>query len=415
MEVACDAGGIMSVAVSHSVEGQVSPGFEAVREAFADNFARRRELGGACCAYFRGEKVVDLWGGIRNKQTGEPWEKDTMVIVYSATKGLAAMTLAIAHSRGWLDYDERVCTYWPEFAQQGKERITVRQLLAHQAGLYALDEPVDRSIVADLDRLAVVLARQKPAWEPGTRQAYHAITLGFYESELLRRIDPRHRSLGQFFQDEIATPLGLDVYIKLPEEIPNSRLATITQPRLIDRLLGFPLRFTLEVMNRRSRIVRALRGSELPHDEQRIYARNLEIPSGGAVGTARAIAGAYSVFATGGRELGLRKETLNQLMAPAIRPTHGFYDECLKSDGIPFSLGFMKSTPALSFSSASSFGSPGAGGSLGFADPAFGVGYAYVTSQMGTALTGDPRDVALRDALYSAISTSSASEHRHAA
>ena len=164
----------------------------------------------------RGEKVVDLWGGIRNKQTGEPWERDTMVLVYSATKGLAAMTLAIAHSRGWLDYEERVARYWPEFAQHGKERITVRQLLAHQAGLFAFDEPVDRSVVADLDRLAVVLARQKPAWEPGTRQAYHAITLGFYEGELLRRVDPRHRSLGQFFQDEIATPLGEDVYIRLP-------------------------------------------------------------------------------------------------------------------------------------------------------------------------------------------------------
>ena len=144
----------MSVSESHPVEGHVSRGFEAVREAFADNFARRRELGGACCAYHRGEKVVDLWGGVRNKQTGEPWEQDTMVIVYSATKGLAAMTLAIAHSRGWLDYEERVCTYWPEFAQQGKERITVRQLLAHQAGLYVLDEPVDRGLVADLDRLA---------------------------------------------------------------------------------------------------------------------------------------------------------------------------------------------------------------------------------------------------------------------
>ena len=143
------------------IQGHVSPGFEAVREAFAENFVRRRELGGACCAFHHGEKVVDLWGGIRNKQTGEPWEQDTMVIVYSATKGLAAMTLAIAHSRGWLDYEERVCAYWPEFAQQGKERITVRQLLAHQAGLFAFDEPLDRSIVADLDRLAVVLARQK--------------------------------------------------------------------------------------------------------------------------------------------------------------------------------------------------------------------------------------------------------------
>src|SRR5690349_19861906 len=127
------------------VQGSVSEGFEAVRDAFGENFACRRELGGACCAYRHGKKVVDLWGGVRNGRTGEPWERDTMVIVYSATKGLAAMTLALAHSRGWLDYDELVCTYWPEFAQHGKERITVRQLLAHQAGLYALDAALDRS------------------------------------------------------------------------------------------------------------------------------------------------------------------------------------------------------------------------------------------------------------------------------
>ena len=186
----------------------MSSGYEAVREAFAENFAKRRELGAACCVYHRGEKVVDLWGGVRNEATGDPWEEDTMVIVHSTTKGLAAMTLALAHSRGWLDYDAPVCKYWPEFAQNGKENITVRQLLAHQAGLFAFDEKVDRNVVADLDRLAIVMARQKPEWEPGTRQAYHAITLGFYESELLRRIDPKHRSLGQFFQDEIASPLA---------------------------------------------------------------------------------------------------------------------------------------------------------------------------------------------------------------
>jgi CubicO group peptidase (beta-lactamase class C family) len=151
------------------IQGRVSRGFEAVREAFAENFARRHELGGACCAFDPGEKVVDLWGGIRNKETGEPWEQDTMVLVYSATKGLAAMSLAIAHSRGWLDYEERVCAYWPEFAQNGKERITVRQLLAHQAGLFAFDEPVDRNMIADLDRLAVVLASQKPTCLLGPR------------------------------------------------------------------------------------------------------------------------------------------------------------------------------------------------------------------------------------------------------
>src|SRR5687768_18262398 len=228
--------------------------------------------------------------------TGAPWQRDTMVVVHSATKGLAAMTLALAHSRGWLDYEERVATYWPEFAQQGKEKVTVRQLLAHQAGLFAFDEPVDRSVVADLDRLAVVLARQKPAWEPGTRQAYHAITLGFYESELLRRVDPQHRSLGQFFEDEIASPLDLDLYIKLPNNIPNAQLAVMTRPTLVEMLHGFPPRLALDAMNRRSKISQALRGSELPHDEPHIYARNLEVPSGGAIGTARAIARAYSVF-----------------------------------------------------------------------------------------------------------------------
>src|SRR6185295_8249993 len=149
--------------------------FEAVHAAFTENFTLRSELGGACCAYVAGEKVIDVWGGVRNKATGEPWEADTMVIVHSATKGLAAMAMALAHSRGWLDYDERVCTYWPEFAQRGKHAVTVRQLLAHQAGLFAFDEPVDKSTIADLDQLARVMARQTPTWAPGERQAYHAL------------------------------------------------------------------------------------------------------------------------------------------------------------------------------------------------------------------------------------------------
>jgi CubicO group peptidase (beta-lactamase class C family) len=231
------------------------------------------------------------------------------------------------------------------------------------------------------------------------------LSLGFFEGELLRRVDPCHRSLGQFFQEEIASPLGLDVYIRLPEEIPNSRLATIAPPGRIAMLLNFPLRLTLDVMNRRSNIYRALvvnPGTAVYLDSQRVYARNLEVPSGGGVGTARGIAHAYSVFATGGRELGLRAETLDLLSAPAIPPTCGFYDECLRGN-VQFSLGFMKPSGLWPFGSSSSFGSPGAGGSLGFADPKAGVGYAYVTSQSGTRLTGDPRDVALRDALYSAI------------
>jgi CubicO group peptidase (beta-lactamase class C family) len=392
----------MSASHNVRIEGQVSHGFEVVREAFVENFSRRGELGAACCAFHNGEKVVDLWGGIRNKSTGEPWEEDTMVLVYSATKGLAAMTLAVAHSRGWLDYDERVSTYWPEFAQRGKETITVRQLLAHQAGLFALDIPVERSLVADLDRLAVVLARQAPAWVPGTRQAYHAITLGFYEGELLRRVDPQHRSLGQFFQDEIASPLGLDFYIRLPEELPNSRFATLVRAPLYELIFNFPIRLTLASLNRQSNICRALIGSMLPHDEQRVYARNLEIPAGGGVGTARSIARAYSVFATGGHELKLSPKTLQALTAPAIPALCGFYDECMKAE-MHYSLGFFKPSATLPFGSLGSFGAPGAGGSMGFADPQARIGYAYVPNRMGTTLTGDPRDVALRNAIYAIV------------
>jgi CubicO group peptidase (beta-lactamase class C family) len=394
-------------AIAPGVQGQVRRDFEGMRETFVENFTRRRELGGACSVYRHGAKVVDLWGGIRNKQTEEPWERDTMVVVHSATKGLAAMTLAIAHSRGWLDYEERVSTYWPEFAQEGKASITVRQLLAHQAGLFAIAEPVDRSVIADLDRLAIVLARQKPAWEPGTRQAYHALSLGFYEGELLRRIDPRHRSLGQFFQDEIASPLGEEVYILLPESIPNSRLATLSPPTPVQMFTGFPFRLALEAMKHSSNIYRALQinpGTAVYSDRQRIAARNLEVPSGGAVGTARAIAHTYAVFANGGHELGLRQETLDLLAAPAIPPSRGFYDECLKADGPQFSLGFMKPSEVWPFGDPRSFGSPGSGGSLGYADPTAGIGYAYVTSQMGTRLNGDPRDVALRNALYAGLS-----------
>ncbi|HEX6164954.1 MAG TPA: serine hydrolase domain-containing protein [Vicinamibacterales bacterium] len=387
------------------VSGFVIRGFEGVRNAFVENFVRRRELGGACAVYHHGTASVDLWGGVRNKQTGEPWDHDTMVVVHSATKGLAAMTLAIAHSRGWLDYEERVSTYWPEFAQHGKERITVRQLLAHQAGLFAIDEPVDRSTVADLDRLAVILARQKPAWEPGTRQGYHAITLGFYQGELLRRIDPKHRSLGKFFQDEIATPLGIDAYINLPEDIPNERLATLTPAGRFRMLWDFPISLTLDSMNKKSNIYRALAinpGSGVYLDRERIYARNLEVPSGGGVCTARAIARAYSAFANGGRELGLLPKTLDLLAAPAIPSANGFYDDCMKGEAC-FSLGFMKPGATWKFGGPRSYGGPGAGGAMGYADPDAGIGYGYVTSRGGTTLTGDPRDAALQKAVDAAL------------
>jgi CubicO group peptidase (beta-lactamase class C family) len=394
----------MSKDNQYLVHGEVSKGFEPVRQAFIKNFALRNQLGAACCIYYQGEKVVDLWGGIRNQATGEPWEEDTMVFVASTTKGLSGMAIALAHSRGLLDYEERVSTYWPEFAQQDKEKVTVRQLLAHQAGLLALDAHVDRGVVADLDRLAVALAAQKPAWEPGTRQAYHFITIGFYESELLRRVDPQHRSLGQFFQDEIADPLGLDFYIRLPEEIPNSRLATIQRANPVASILH-PNPFILAFLNPFTLTFRAFwknPGVSIPFDKNRVYSRNLEVPSQGGVGTARAIAKAYSVFANGGKELGLRPETLQALMAPAVPPLHGFYDECLKREW-QLSLGFAKPDPGFPFGSPAAFGTPGAGGSCGFADPQAGIGYGYVLNLLGNHQGTDPRELAVRNAFFQSI------------
>jgi CubicO group peptidase (beta-lactamase class C family) len=388
--------------IGRAVSGFVKAGFEAVRDAFVENFARRNELGAACCVYHRGEKVVDLWGGVRNATTGEPWEEDTMVIVYSTTKGLSALAMALAQSRGLFDYDERVARYWPEFAQHGKGAITIRHLMAHQAGLFAFDELGDRDIVADLDRLAVVLARQKPAHEPGTRQIYHAVSLGYYESELLRRVDPKGRSIGQYFRDEIAEPLGLDFHIRLPEEIPNGRLAILRTARIgLSAMFTMPLPLVLAAMNPRSAIRRALEGSLLPLDEEHVYARNFEVPAGGGVGTARAIARAYGVFSTGGTELGLSEATLRQLMAPPVAPLKGFRDGALKVP-VPFSLGFAKPNPTNPFGSPGSFGHPGSGGSFGFADPELEIGYGYVLNGMGTYLT-DPRDLALRTAMYRSV------------
>src|SRR5262245_12632421 len=185
------------------VHGTVAPGFELVREVFSNNFRHRGEIGAACAVYLRGEKVVDLWGGQRDHETGAPWEEDTMVMVFSTTKGMSALALAVAHSRGLFQYDEPVATYSPESPQHGKGAITVRQLLAHQAGLCVVDQMFDAAKLADLDRVAISLAAQRPAWEPGAKHGYHGITLGWYEGELIRRVDPRKRSLGQFFRDEV--------------------------------------------------------------------------------------------------------------------------------------------------------------------------------------------------------------------
>lgn len=396
-------GGVPGV-IHHSglhIEGTVSKRFEPVRKAFIENFTARGELGGACCIYQDGEKVVDLWGGVTQRETRTPWRADTMAILHSTTKGLSAMVMALACSRGYLDYDAPVAQYWPEFAQSGKGTITVRQLLAHQAGLFGFDEPVDREIIADLDRLAVIMARQKPAWPASERQAYHAISLGFYMGELIRRVDPMHRTLGQVFEQEIARPLELDAYIRTPQSIPSARIAPLEPPTLGERLTGMPFSLTIAAFDKKSVLYRSLvanPGTSFYLDPDQVIVRDLEAPSGGGIASARALAKAYGVFATGGRELGLQPETSAALQAEAVPPRNGFYDECLGGI-VRFSLGFMKPNESFQFGHPGAFGAPGAGGSMGYADPALRLGYGYVTSRMGMHLQGDPRDVALRAAI----------------
>jgi len=384
------------------VAGIVAPGFEAVRAEFARNFAERGEIGAAVAAYWHGEKVVDLWGGRRTPESDAPWNEDTMVVVMSTTKGLSAMTLALANARRWLDYDAPVARYWPEFAQNGKAQVTVRQPPGHEAGLVLLDESLSLAKLRDLDYMARLLARQKPAWPPGTRHGYHTMTLGLYMQELIRRVDPAHRTLGRFFHDEIAVPLGLDFYIGLPPEIPDERLAKVKLLSPWRGLLALrytPVAVTMKMIRPGSLLRRSFVGlSADPNDRSYLEA---EVPAGNGVGTARAIARAYSAFAEDGAELGLVPETFARITAPPVMA--GALDEVL---GVPsyFSLGFLRPGPEPFFGlSQRAFGAPGAGGSFAFADPDAHLGYAYVMNKLDFYLENDPREKALRDAVYRAI------------
>ena len=382
--------------------GFVAPGFEEVRVEFERNLIERREIGAAVAAYWRGEKVVDLWGGRRSPYSDAPWNEDTMVVVMSSTKGLSAMTLAVANARGWLDYEAPVAQYWPEFAQNGKAGVTVRQLLSHQAGLVLLDEKLSIEKLGDLDYLATVLARQKPAWPPGTAHGYHTMTLGLYMQELIRRVDPLHRSLGRFFREEIAGRLGIEFHIGLPGDIPLERIATLRQLSRARGLLALrytPIRVTMKMIAPGSLLRRSFVGVDLDWNDRRSY--EVEVPAGNGVGTARAIARAYSAFAEGGGELGITKKTFEDITALPVVP--GDRDVVL---GVPsyFSLGFLRPGPTQFFgSSERAFGSPGAGGSFGFADPDARLGYGYVMNRLDYYLENDPREKALRDAVYRAI------------
>ena len=383
------------------VHGMVAPGFEEVRAEFERNFAERGEIGAAVAAWWRGEKVVDLWGGRRAPDSDEPWNEDTMIPVMSTTKGLAAMAIAVANARGWVDYDAPVARYWPEFAQNGKAGITVRQLLNHEAGLVLLNEELTIARLRDLDELARLLARQTPSWPPGTRHGYHAMTIGLYLQEIIRRADPAHRTFGRFFHEEIAQPLGIEFYIGLPADIPDARLARVkplSRWRGILALRNTPSLLIWKTFWPGSLLRKSLAITVQPNDRDYLA---VELPAGNGVGTARAIARAYAAFADGGREVGLTPETFTRIVAPP--PASDPRDEVL---GIPtyFSLGFARPGPGTGFGlTPRAFGAPGAGGSFGFADPDARLGYAYVMNKLDFWLFDDPREKALREAVYRAV------------
>ncbi len=390
------------------IGGLVADGFEPVRAEFEANFIRRGELGAACAAYYRGALVVDLWGGYRDATQSAPWGEDTLVLMFSTSKGLAAISVALARSRGWLDFDATVASYWPEFAQNGKDRVTVRQLLAHQAGLCAIDEQLTPATLGDLDGLSEILARQRPAWQPGTRQGYHALSLGWYEGELIRRVDSQHRSLGRFFAEEVAAPLGLEFYFGLPPEIPSERVASIQGGGVIDALRhprGMPAPMLLAFLRRSSLTSRVFANPKLRSTaglDAPEY-RAVENPAGGGVGLVRSVAKAYGELATGGAVLGLTAETLAELTAPPRPPTAVARDQVLLTDA-SFSLGFARPGPGFRFgSSPRAFGHPGAGGSFAFADPDLELSFAYAPNRLGHHLRDDPREKALRDALYGCV------------
>lgn len=407
----------MTEVESSTIHGEVSPGFEQVEEEFRGNFTSRREIGAAVAIYHHGERVVHLWGGYRDPETEDPWSEDTLVQFFSGTKGVAAMTMALARSRGVLDYDEEISRHWPEFAEGGKASITIRQMLSHQAGLCAIDSDIGYETMADWDQLTGMLARQRPLWEPGTRHGYHCWNQGWYLSEILRRADPENRRLGRYFQEEIAGPLGLEFHIGIPRElsvpldpriasvVPVNRLGVMMRPW---RLRHQPyLKRILSPWGRRSITYRAVMNPRCltEHDNfnKRAF-RELEIPSANGIGDVNSVARLYATFAAGGKELGIDQRTFISLTEPPVPPPSGWLDEVLRVK-MGYSLGFLKAIPGYEFApSDKAFGFGGAAGGFAFADPEAEVGYAYAPNRVDIYGGGrDPREAALRNALYTCL------------
>jgi CubicO group peptidase (beta-lactamase class C family) len=379
------------------IEGNCEPGFERVREAFAENFARRGDVGAAVAVTVDGRPVIDLWGGYADKQRTRPWTRDTIVNVYSATKGIAATSLNRLADQGRVDLDAPVARYWPEFAQAGKERIPVRWLLSHRAGLPAISQPLPADALMQWDVITAALAQQQPWWEPGTRHGYHALTFGYLVGEVVRRVDGR--TIGTYCREELAQPLQLDMHIGLDARH-DARCAEMIAPMPPVAGAPHPIPAAADPNSMAARAMNNPAGSMRISTVNSRAWRGAEIPAANGHTNARALARFYGALARGGELDGVR----------VLSPTQIQRCHTIEADGIDavvgvpmrFGLGFRITQPAAQYGpNPHTFGHTGAGGSLGFADPDAKIGFAYTMNQMGSHILIDPRVVALLDALYS--------------
>lgn len=382
------------------VQGTVADGFDAVRDAFVGNFGQRGERGAAVTVYRDGHKVVDLWGGTRDAEGSEPWALDTAQVVRSATKGVAAAVPLLLHQRGQLDLDAPVSTYWPEFKAGGKERALVRDLLAHRGGVPMLDRPLTPAEAIDGQSGPRAVAAQQAAWEPGTDHGYHAQTYSWLLSELVRRVTGR--TIGRWIAEEIARPLDIDFWVGLPAEEAHrvGRIGPVEAPPVGGRLKIRPKRSVSEAYADPGSLTSRAFGAIAPFpDENAPEYRAAELPASAGISTARALARVYASM-IGSVDNGTR------LFAPATlalaRTEESSGPDRVLVVNTRFGLGFMLHGPASPLLGPGSFGHPGRGGSLGFADPESGIALGYVTNGLQKGVTADPRAQALVRAVRSA-------------
>lgn len=383
------------------VEGTFEPGFEGVRDAFARNFDEHGEVGAAFALHVGAKMVVDIWGGTADVKTGRPYAEDTLQLVFSTTKGATAMCANLLAERGLLDVDAPVAQYWPEFAQNGKESIPVRMLLNHQAGLYTVDQAPAYADTLRWDPIIDALAAQKPLWEPGTKHGYHALTYGWLVGEVVRRISGK--SIGQFFQEEIAAPLGIEFWIGLPKEQHDRVAPLVTADEPTDpaaKALAEQFMGPDTVMGKALSCSGALTSPDGDNSFNRPELWAAEIPAANGITNARSLSRLYaSLIGEVDGVRTLKPETITK--ATEVQDT--FADAVLMGMGTRFGLGFMLSSDFAPFGGPKGFGHPGAGGSVGFADPEKGLAFGYVMNKMQTNLAGDPRTLTLIKETYKAI------------